>query len=356
MFGDKTKMHGCQSDLHIIIHGRGLQLSFLRLTRYKQSVQSRERHRTLRKWLVESCWSNQNQEMEIESLQIQIILSTKPRKQTVEKIHSCLPYIVWIYQTDFVLFFFFSSLSLSVASWSNEWISCFFFVLYAFVLFLLWGYKGSNLKKVLLYRNRKCCLFLFVSLWLQFLSVWKPAWSTPNIGPFWGTDIPPFGSKIHNVANSGGSFSSTKGAWVILFCPKPPERWDTVAGGWVLRQNVCKFKIVRSEPESNWNFTFLFSIFTFMNFLVFALSNSTNLVSLMLLENLFSDRQCDPLCPTHLHMSHFFFLKVHSLYQCSASHTEEGLGSNFSCLFSDLLGEFVWFDLFLLVGDLVCFL
>ena len=30
----------------------------------------------------ESCWSNQNQEMEIETLRIQIILSTKPRKQT----------------------------------------------------------------------------------------------------------------------------------------------------------------------------------------------------------------------------------------------------------------------------------
>ena len=65
----------------------------------------RQRHRTLRKRLVESWWSDQNQEMEIESLWIRIILSTKPRKQTtksmsVTKNRSCLPYIVWIDQTD----------------------------------------------------------------------------------------------------------------------------------------------------------------------------------------------------------------------------------------------------------------
>ena len=42
----------------------------------------REKRRSCEKWLVESCWSNQNQEMEIETLWIQIILSTKPRKHT----------------------------------------------------------------------------------------------------------------------------------------------------------------------------------------------------------------------------------------------------------------------------------
>ena len=37
--------------------------------------------------------------------------------------------------------------------------------------------------------------------------------------------------KIHNVANSDGSFSSLEEAYVILFRPKLPERRGVAAGG-----------------------------------------------------------------------------------------------------------------------------
>ena len=103
----------------------------------------KEWYRTLRKRLVESCWSNQNWEMEIESLRIQIILSTKPRKQTakqvnvpVTKTRSCLPHIVRIYQTGVVF------LSLWHPDRTNE-SRCDFFVLYAFVQFFCGVIKRS---------------------------------------------------------------------------------------------------------------------------------------------------------------------------------------------------------------------
>ena len=75
--------------------------------------------------------------MEIESLCIQIILSTKPRKQTaksmsVTKIRSCLPYIVCIDQTHFAF---------SLCE-SRETV----FVLYVFALFILQRNKDKPQK------------------------------------------------------------------------------------------------------------------------------------------------------------------------------------------------------------------
>ena len=110
-FKDYTKCVVGPGDLHIIIHRRVQKLSILRPTLYKQSAErlgvqfeatvrkrqfsskqsskprlekDRQKRQTLRKRLCESCWPDQNQEMEIETLQIQIILSTKPKKQTSE--------------------------------------------------------------------------------------------------------------------------------------------------------------------------------------------------------------------------------------------------------------------------------
>ena len=45
----------------------------------------------------------------------------------------------------------------------------------------------------------------------------------PQVDHSEGTRTPLFGLRIHNVANGGGSFSSTKGARVILFRQKLPE-------------------------------------------------------------------------------------------------------------------------------------
>ena len=41
--------------------------------------------------------------------------------------------------------------------------------------------------------------------------------------------------KIHNVANSGSSFSSTKGAVGFDFGENCQTRWDILAKGWILR-------------------------------------------------------------------------------------------------------------------------
>ena len=99
-------MHGGQSDLHIIIHGQGQKLSLLRFTPFKQSAEETRGNQQGRQTFEQSerdifrrsdrdtkryendLWnltvSDQNQEMEIESLQIQIILSTKQRNQTAK--------------------------------------------------------------------------------------------------------------------------------------------------------------------------------------------------------------------------------------------------------------------------------
>ena len=73
----------------------------------------------------------------------------------------------------------------------------------------------------------------------------------------------------------------------------------------------------------------------------------------------FLDQQFELLCPTRLHIKHFLFRKVQSLYQCRASHPEHGLGGKYFCLFLDLLlllEDFDCFDSLILVGDLVYFL
>ena len=108
---------------------------------------------------------------------------------------------------------------------------------------------------------------------------------------------------------------------------------------------VFKLIIVRSDPESSRNFTFLFNIFACTNFLALASSGSSDLVFFMLVIILFLDRQYGFLCPTGLHIEHFLFRKVQSLYQCRALHLEHGLeGGKYFCLF---------FDSMLLVGHLV---
>ena len=45
----------------------------------------------------------------------------------------------------------------------------------------------------------------------------------PHLDRSEGTEHRCSDQKVHNVANSGGSFSSTKGARVILFRQKQPE-------------------------------------------------------------------------------------------------------------------------------------
>ena len=106
---------------------------------------------------------------------------------------------------------------------------------------------------------------------------------------------------------------------------------------------ICKLIIVRSDPESSWNFTLLFNIFMCTNFLALALSGSSNLVLFMLLIILSLDRQCELLCLTQLHIEHFLFRKVQYSYQYRAPHPEHGLGTN----------TFAFFDLLHKVGDFV---
>ena len=89
-----------------------------------------------------------------------------------------------------------------------------------------------------------------------------------------------------------------------------------------------KLIIIRSEPESSWNFTLLFNVFMCTNFLVLPLSGLSDLEYLMLLIILFLDRHCELLCSTWLHIKYFLFQKEQSLYQCRAPHLEHGLGAN----------------------------
>ena len=137
-FRDYTKIHGGQSDLYFMggtkhcLYSTLLHIS----SRQKRPEQSRgktdiwavrQRPRTLRKRLVKSCWSDPNQEMEKESLRIQIILSTKSRKETAKSM--CL-------KRRSVVVSLISSLTPDRTSESRVvfWV---FFLLYAFVYFLL---------------------------------------------------------------------------------------------------------------------------------------------------------------------------------------------------------------------------
>ena len=69
---------------------------------------------------------------------------------------------------------------------------------------------------------------------------------------------------------------------------------------------VCKFIIDRSEPESNWNLTDLFSTLTVM-YLWTTLSNSSSLfVCLTLFLIIFLFLHCKPLCSNLSQFWHFF--------------------------------------------------
>ena len=167
--------------------------------------------------------------MEIESLRIQIILSIKPKKQTAKK-PMCMQTKIRLlspidrlnsYQTNFVFLSQWISDQTSEARWDilDSTYSYNFFC----------GDIKTVALKSFLYRNRKCYLFLFMPLWLQqelflhkqrFLSAWSPACSALTVGPFWRTEGPLFRSRIHNMANGCGSFSSTKEAQVFVFSVK----------------------------------------------------------------------------------------------------------------------------------------
>ena len=80
---------------------------------------------------------------------------------------------------------------------------------------------------------------------------------------------------------------------------------------------VCKFTIDRSDPESNWYLTDLFSTLTVM-YLRITLSDSSSLfVCLTLFLIIFLFLHCEPLCPNLSQFWHFFVRYGQSLAQCN---------------------------------------
>ena len=70
---------------------------------------------------------------------------------------------------------------------------------------------------------------------------------------------------------------------------------------------MCRFMIVKSDPESNCNFIFLFGTFTCTYFLMFNPSFSSYFVFFTQLLTFFLARQCELLCLKQLYVGHFLF-------------------------------------------------
>ena len=83
---------------------------------------------------------------------------------------------------------------------------------------------------------------------------------------------------------------------------------------------VCKFIIDRSEPESNWNLTDLFSSLTVMHLRTTLSDPSSLFVCLTLFLIIFLFLHCEPLCPNLSQFWHFFCTIGTVLFYSGSKH------------------------------------
>ena len=146
------------------------------------------------------------------------------------KIRSCLPYIVWIYQTDFI----FLSLTSNQTSESRVTLLC-------SCNFFCGDIKTVALKRFY-YTGIKCCSFLFVSLWLRqepfslqidsFRHGTQPDQPPPS-DPFEGPRYCHLDKKIFTTWRIMVVLQLNKGGPSDFISPKPPESQDTAAGSYI---------------------------------------------------------------------------------------------------------------------------
>ena len=198
-------MHGGQSDLHIIFHGRGQKLSIPNLTPYKQSAEENGRvQREVRHLCGQTetpnaakttCW----------------ILLVRPEPKDGKRIFAN--------PDNFV----------NKAEKTNHLVNVSITKITRFII------QESKMLLV------SFCVLVVATGTIFFVnsdSFWRGTQPNqlPQLDHSERTEYCRSYQKIHNVANSAASVSSTKGARMIVSAKTATERRDTAAGGWVLRQ------------------------------------------------------------------------------------------------------------------------